>query len=243
MNQVAAYYRSKGNNTPFMSAKKTWLLSTSSGIGHMPWLLNSFNDSEINDDYQKVKVGVQLTTQAHYLINQSVGMGVRFSFFTSGINDNFITELNPTYPLYSYAYLRERHYTNYTGASLLFRQAIGSSQRLSLTETISGGMLFYRGESQSTQNIPYSSGYSYLAQNYLIEGNTVGAYFGLTAAYQILPDISIGGGVDFMYGMIKKVDIYYKNSTNSIQQADNYVLPTPLNISRLNYSLSLLISL
>jgi hypothetical protein len=243
LSNVAVYYRSHGKSKSFLPVKKPWLLSFNTGIGHMPWILESLNNTDINDDYNKIKVGVQLTTQAHYLINQSVGMGLRYSFFTSGINGDFLNEINPSIPTYTYFYQRERHYVNYAGVSVLFSQALGLSQRLYLTETISGGMLFYRGENQSKQNIPYSSGYSYVSENALIEGNTVGANLGLTAAYRILPDISLGAGVDLMYGLIKKVDLYYKNSIDYIQEADDYVLPNPINISRINYLISLQITL
>jgi len=240
LSSVAEYYRLPGkSNSTVAVVEKPWLLSFSIGGGYMPWLLESVSDAEISDENRKIQNGVEITANAHYLFNSLVGLGVQYSFFTSGINGNFLTEINPTYPVYVNSYQRERHYVNYAGPSVLFQQPLGASRKLFLTESISGGVLFYRGESQATQNLPYSTGYLTLRQNSLIEGTTMGAKLRISAGYHILPDMTLGADVDFMYGMLKRVDYNYKDSQQNADEARNYELESPLNISRINYSIVL----
>lgn len=239
LSNVAEYYRLPGKSNFKVAVEKPWLLSFSIGGGYMPWLLESVSDAVIIDQNRKIQNGIEITANAHYLFNSSVGLGAQYSFFTSGINGNILTEINPTYPVYVNSYLRERNYINYAGPSVLFQQPLGVSRKLFLTETISGGVLFYRGESQSTQNLPYSTGYSTLSQNSLIGGTTLGAKLGISVGYHILPDMTIGAGVDFLYGMLKKVDYDYKDSQQNADEGRNFELPNPLNISRINYSIVL----
>lgn len=243
LSNVAEYHRLPGKSTTRIAVEKPWQLSLSLGGGLMPWLLESYRAAGINNEYTKIEQGVQIGIQAHYFVNQSIALGVQYAGFTSGINGDVLSEINPEYPIYTYAYQRERHFVNYIGVSALFQQALGSNRKFYLTETITGGNLFYRGESQIEQELPYSSGYSSLHQNSLIEGVTLAAGVGISAGYKILPDLTIGTGVDFLYGKLKKVDFYYRNSQNSMQEGKNVELDRPLDFLRFNYSITLRYSL
>jgi len=125
------------------------------------------------------------------------------------------------------------------GPSVLFQQFLSKTKKIFLVETISGGLLFYRGESTSTINLPFTSGASSITQNSLIEGSTLGALLGLSANYSLRPNLTIGAGADFLYGKLKIVDIEYKNSQQDVQSDTDYELPKPLSVSRLNYSIVL----
>jgi len=239
LDKVAEYYRLPGKNSTSVAVEKPWQWAFSTGGGYMPWLLKSFNEAGIYNECRKVQSGVQFMAQAHYFVNQSIGLGMQYSFFTSGINGDLLTEINSIYPIYTYSYQRERHYLNYAGVSVLFQQTVGTSRKLFLTETISGGMLLYRGESQSSQFLPNSSGYFTMRQNSLIEGATVGAGVGISAGYRILPDLTIGTGLDLLYGRLRKVDFSYRDSRQNQQEGDGFELDSPLNFSRINYSIVL----
>ena len=241
LSNVAEYHRLPAKNITSIAVKKKmpWQLSQSVGGGLMPWLQESYRAAGINNEYTKIEHGVQIGIQAHYFVNQSMALGVQYAGFTSGINGDVLSEINPEYPIYTYAYQRERHFVNYIGVSALFQQPLSSNRKFYLTETISGGAFFYRGESQSLQNMPSSSSYSSLQQNSLIEGITVGAGVGISAGYLIRPDLSIGTGVDFLHARLKKVDFEYKDSQYGRQEGRGVELNSPLDFSRFNYSIVL----
>ena len=224
-----------------------WLLSLSVGGAHLPWLLeNVVDESAENGDYKKLDKGFALTANVHYLITDYAGFGVQYSFFTSGHKSNYPTMIESYYPVYSNLDICEHQYINYAGLSVILRQFLDKNRKLSLSETLSGGLLFYRAENQYKIFFPYYTyGYQdyygqfrYISANTLITGNTFGATFGISAEYKILPFLSVGVGGNFMYGNLSKVSGTNKTSYSSTtEKFTDEKLENPVNLSRIDYSL------
>ena len=232
-----------------VSASRTpehpWLLSLSVGGGHMPWLLENVAE-ESADNYKNFNNGFALNATAHYLITNNIGFGVQYSFFTSGIKNSNPTMIN-SFPLYTSSDVLERQYINYAGLSVVFRQFLDNDRKFSLSQTVGGGLLLYRAESQSkifTYNYSgiyqqYYAQFQYINQNELVTGNTFGATIGISAEYKILPYLSVGIGGSFLYGSLSKINGEYKNSDSGSGKFAGEKLDNPLNLSRIDYSLVL----
>ena len=255
LSNVAEYFRTPAApsiNEIYNSwmPEQPWLLSFSAGGAYLPWLLESVvAESAENDDYKKLNKGVVLNASMHYLLTNHVGFGIQYAFFTSGRKSNYPTMINPYYPLYSNLDIRDRLYMNYAGLSVIFRQFLDRNRKLSLNETLSGGLLLYRGESQGKIFLPFfyispSSGYGdynnqfqYLCQNSLKTGNTFGATIGISAEYKILPYLSVGFGGNFLYGNLSKFSGEYKDSTGNTGKFTDEKLENPAKLSRIDYVL------
>lgn len=237
MNQVAVYYRDSKPGKQRLKIENPWVLSIGVGVGHLPFLLESVN-MNTSDTYKRIETGVQTGISSHYLLNQSMGIGMQYSFLLSNLNGNFITEIDPQLPVFAYADLRETHYIHFAGPSLMFQQLVGAEKKFFLSETLSVGLLAYRGESQSAIELPSGSQNSMVIQNGLLEGVNVAANAGLTAGYYIQPNRMIGAGLEFMYGRISNANVHYYNSNfNELQEMDNVPLDNPLQLSRFNFSI------
>jgi len=231
--------------------EQPWLLSLHVGGAHLPWLLESMGGEYAeNDDYKKYAKGFALNANAYYLVTQHVGFGIQYSFFTSGHKGIYPTRMGQSY-VYSNSDIRERQYINYAGISAIFRQFLDKGKKFSLSETLGGGLLLYRSESQSKIFIPndhyffVNSQYynynlfTYISQNALTTGDTFGATFGISAEYKILPCLSAGIGGSFMYGSLSKISGKYENSMGSQNRTTGHKLKTPFKLSRIDYSLVL----
>ena len=248
LSDVAEYFRETdtqllSENRSSRTPQKPWLLGLSIGGGHLPWLLeNASMESAGNDDYKKLDDGFALNANAHYLITQNIGLGVQYSFFTSGIKNDDFTMIDQTYPIYLNSTNRERQYINYAGISIIFRQFLDRNHKFSLNETLGGGILFYRNESQNSIFLPNSSGYggyggySDFSQNILMTGNTFGFSGGISADYKVLPFVSVGIGGNFMYGKLTNASGEFKNSYGNSSNFTNEKLNNPLKLSRIDYS-------
>ena len=255
LSDVAEYFRTPA--TPSMNEvyilrtpEQPWLLSFSAGGAYLPWLLESVvEESAENDDYKKLNKGIAFNANVHYLLTNHAGLGIQYSFFTSGRKSNYPTMINSYYPMYSNLDIRERQYINYAGLSVVFRQFLDINCKLSLNETLSGGLLLYRAESRSKIFLPPyyispSSGYGgyynqfqYISQNNLITGNTFGATIGISAEYKILPCLSVGFGGNFLYGNLSKISSEYKDSYGNSGKSTDEKLENPAKLSRIDYSL------
>lgn len=216
-----------------------WLLSLSVGGAHL--LENVANEAAENDDYKKLDDGFVLNASVHYLIMQYIGFGIQYSFFTSGIKSNRWTKIND-FPIYGNDDFRERQYINYIGSSVFFRQFLDNNRKFSLSETLGGGLLFYRDERQSKIFLPdyyYSDIYGqfrHLSQNGLLTYNGFGATFCISAEYKILPYLSVGIGGNFLYGSLIKAGREYKNSYGNTVKITDVKLEKLVNLSRIDYS-------
>lgn len=239
LTEVAEYYRKPVTTITRTKVENPWVLGISTGGSYMPWVMETIEESVDSENASKIKNGYQFNANVHYMLNQSIGAGLQYSFFTSGYKGDVLTEINPNYPTYASAYQRDRQYINYGGLSVLFQQSIGADKKIVLSETLSPGMLFYRYEYQYYMALPYSSGYSIDMLNGLVEAVTPGVGLGFTAGYRLTPKLMIGAGADFLFGMTKKIHVQSKGLQGEYESEADYTLDEPLNISRINYSLSL----
>jgi len=253
LNEVAEYFRapatqSSGEIYISQTPERPWLLSLSIGGGHMPWLLENVAEEEA-DSYKNFNNGFALNATAHYLITNNIGFGVQYSFFTSSVKNNSpIPMMTNPFPLYTSSDIHKRQYINYAGLSIVFRQFLDNNRKFSLSETLGGGLLLYRGESQnktfmlnfySYMNQQFYAQFQYISQNSLVTGNTLGATIGISAEYKILPYLSIGIGGNFLHGSLSKVSERYKDSNGGTGNFAGEKLDNPLDLSRIDYLLVL----
>ena len=236
---VAEYFSKPVLNETRIKVDDPWVLGFSTGGGHLPWIMETIDNSGENENASKIENGYQLNANIHYLFNPYMGAGLQYSFFTSGYKGDVLREIDPIYPTYAYLYERYRRYINYGGLSVLFQQSIGAKKKIKLSETLSTGVLFYRYEYQHHIWLPSISGYSDYMYYGLVEGVTLGASLGLSAGYYVLPKLLVGVGADFLFGMTKKVYAQSKGFQGEYEREGNYILDAPLNLSRFNYSLVL----
>jgi hypothetical protein len=248
IDQVATYFRLPRSSSNISSRRpeRPWLFGISPGGSWMPWL---FEDVEDVPDYaKKIATGFHLNVSGHYLITNFFGAGIQYSFFHSSTDGEYPIVINPYYPTYTMSSEKEKQYINYIGASIIFQQFLDKKKKFQLSETLSGGMLFYRGESQTSTTYLNTSYYgsSYYApiyftysRNTLITGRTFGATAGLSAEYYVIPSLSIGIGGDFLFGSLKKVNGEVKDSEGGKNKIKDQELDEPIKLSRIDYSLSL----
>ena len=252
LDDVAGYYRDAKStvnisNTVYVKKQKKqriapehrWVLGVSVGGSYLPWLLETLPDNDKAGDYQFLKNGFQLSTSFHYLTSNSMGIGLQYSILGSMYNGDRIQVLNQAYPIYITGNSKESQYINYVGPSLLFQQFIGSKHKFQLSETLSGGLLSYRNEEQFSVDMFTGSNYATNSYNILGNGICIGGNFGISAEYYVLPFMSVGLGGSFLYSKLKKISIDYKDSEGKTQKISNQELPQHLNLSRIDYSLSL----
>jgi hypothetical protein len=242
--EVSEYARTS-DNPPSITAKKAilperpWLFSLSGGGSWMPWLLKNAEEDVPEDS--NFNQGFSLSASAHYLLRDYIGFGVQYSFFTSGYESDAPMMIESYLPTYTNSYIKERQYVNYVGASVIFRQFLDRNHKLTLNETLGGGLLMYRAESQSTVFIPMDY-YGYggnMSQNALITRNSFGATAGISVEYKVLPFLAVGVGGNFMYGRLSKINGKAKDSTGYAEELSDFELENPINLSRIDYSLML----
>lgn len=132
---------------------------------------------------------------------------------------------------------KNRHYINYLGPSVNFRQLLGAKQKFLLSETFSTGVLFYRLESQTTYPEVTNSGYTEINSNLLLHGTPLALKLGITAEYALRKNLSIGLGGDFFGSLLERASFESKSSNNNSILAQNQQLSNSFNLSRIDYSL------
>lgn len=236
--QVLSYsYLPKSNSNSFSRRpERPWLFRFNPGGSWMPWLLEDVEDTP--NYRKKLSKGFHLNASGHYLFASFWGVGIQYSFFHSKTDGEFPLGYNNIYIIASE---KEKQYMNYIGPSMIFRHFLDKNKKFQLSGTLSGGMIFYRIEEQLSFMFPdsYSSTYSKSTINTLNTGSTFGATFGFSAEYYISPSISIGVGGDFLFGLLKEVDVKQKDSNKNSNTFKDAKLDNALKISRVDYSLGL----
>lgn len=242
--RVETYFRlpQSPSNTFFRTPERPWLFRVTSGVSWMPWFFDDMEDEPGDgEDMEKLERGFHVNFSGHYLVSPNIGVGLQYSFFRSSADsEHQLMDYYSYLPYSPYSTFTEedRHYVNYIGPSLIFRQFLGKSKKFQLSETLSGGILFYRAESQVSALCLGSSGYKMYADNVLLTGHTFGATVGLSAEYYLLPSLSAGLGANFIFGRLKEVDGKQKASNGGRYDVEGIELEKSLKISRLDYYLS-----
>ena len=245
--QVAEYIRTP---QPTMSStgisqvrtstpKHSWLIGISSGISHLPWMLDNIESYEIPEYYKDAKTGFHINVGTHYMISSFFGAGVEYSFFKSSYDEISQTVIDPHYPTYTNYSEKFRQYMNYVGVSGIFQQHLGKGRKIRISETLSGGGIFYRAEEQAATLVPLYSEYSTITANQLTTGFTWAGKLGLSVEYNILPYLSVGLGGDLFLTWLNEIDVKAKMSNGEIGSMKGVKLEKSMNLSRIDGSLSL----
>ena len=230
--EVAIYFRlgQKSSKRP----ERPWVLSVNPGGSWMPWLLEDLEN--VSDVAKKSATGFHVNASGHYLIRKSWGVGLQYSFFYSSVEDTYPIDMYPHYsyyyPIYTITSGKEKQYINYIGASVIFQQFLDKDKKFQLSETISGGMLFYRNENQTSISFPAYSA------NALVTGKAFGATAGISAEYYVSPSLSVGLEGSFLCGSLKKVDAEMRDIYGN-DKIEDEKLGKAIKISRIDYSLAL----
>jgi len=217
------------------SPENRFCLGLDAGYSTMPWYLDNFLlSSAMPDYYNRLKTGFHINARAHYMIRSFLGLGVEYSFFKTDVSGTMPIE----YPSSVFIMQSEkcRQYINYLGASVLFQQHLDAQHKFMLGESVSAGILFLRLEDQSTYPDVSLSGYSDIANNLLLTGNSFSAKFGLTAVYRLSESASVGLGGDFIWCSLKKASYESKGSDEYSNSSGEEELSDPLKLSRIDYS-------
>lgn len=240
ISKVAEYSRSQREKTNISkpskpNPEKQLCFGLNAGGSTMPWILDNFSSSQtLPDYYDKLKTGYHINANAYYMIRSSWGLGAEYSFFKTSLSGSAQSEYLPS------VYLKEsekyRLYINYLGASLLFQQHLDNKEKITLSESISAGVLFIHMENQT--NYPNVTQYTYndSYNNSLLTGKTLSGKFGLAAEYKLFKAISIGIGCDFLLCSLKKASFDSKGPNNYSVSTGNKKLSSAMRLSRIDYS-------
>ena len=227
-----------------------WLFSLQGGLAHSltdysdfkSYMLNAGNSASVTDDYiRKLENGTHINTSLHYLVTTFFGLGVDYNLFHSASKGEFLSqrygEMN--LPVYSNLRLDERLYSHFAGASVLFQQFPDKKRRIKISQTISPGIVLFRGESRNNQFQPYwgdNGTYSgqppqyYDQANRVTKSTTFGAKGSLSIEYGITPQLSAGLAGNFMWAKLHKI-----STKNSVSDTKDQKLGKPTNISHIDY--------
>jgi len=249
LTQVAEYTRSaqpENNRKPLKQKTpkpvnilgKEWCMGLNIGGSTMPWYFDNVQSSvAVPDYYNKLTTGFHINTNAHYMITGSLGLGAEHSFFVTSSSGSMLTQYNQsTFLMVAEKY---RQYINYLGPSVLLVQQIDTRRKFTLSESLSGGLLFIRMEDQGTYPTVDNSGYTDVTNNSLMTGNALSAKFGLTAEYRVNHDVSVGVGGNYIWCLLKKASFESRGPNNTSSTTKNQELPDAMNLSRIDYSLVL----
>ncbi|MCE4565447.1 hypothetical protein INQ51_14105 [Maribellus sp. CM-23] len=243
---LAAYKLRRPNQIP----EHRFLFSVQSGLSHSftdygnfkTFLTSQGNSASAADDYiKKLKNGYFFNTSIHYLLNSYMGVGIDYSFMYSSSEDDF---MNMGYsPMNVPAYVRynqgDKTFSNFIGASLLFKQSIGNKGVLRISESIAPGLLLFRNESRSnTYQIYWGNNTSYEGEppyyldyyNTLNHSKTFAVKGGLSAEYCFTPQISAGVTCNYTWAKLRKISI--KSSDNEINDQE---LENDIDVSHIDY--------
>lgn len=260
ISEVLQYFRT-GNSDNFSSfnypqkAKRErpehrWLFSQQGGLAHSmtdysdfkKYLLSVGNSASEADDYlKKLENGYHINTSVHYLVTTFLGIGADYNLFYAASKGELVArgygDMN--LPLYTKLGLDDRLYSHFAGASVLFQQFPDKKRRIKISETLSPGIIMFRGESRGSQFQVYwgdHDSYSGQPPQYYDQDNNVtkstnfGAKGSLSVEYGITPQLSAGLAGDFMWAKLHKISV-----KSSASETDDQKLEDPINISHIDY--------
>ncbi len=221
---------------------KRWCFVLSTGLSTMPWMLeNELFGSDYPYVYKNLDKGLHINVNAYYMISNVLGVGAEYSFLLTNITNQSYKK--NSYSNYGRAYInveeKYNQYVNYVGPSFLFQQYLGKQKKISIRESFSAGVIYYRLENQS--NYPKYYDYTYLdiTYNSLMTGKTSGAKIGIAGEYKFSQHISIGLSSDFIWCELETAN-FEANGYETYNYSDkNMDLNETLNLSRLDYSIVL----
>ncbi len=243
LKEVSEYYRSKRPENAII-LKFNWLhkytpqtrlyIGIDAGKSNFPWFYNNY-EAPIPQYYNKLKTGFHINANVNYMFRTYFGIGIKYSFLNTKTNGQSPVEYMSQYFMITSNKIYE--YYNYLGLSIIFQQQFKSIKKLKFSQSISGGINIIRRDFQSNYYNTTIQYYITKAQNVFFIGNSFSGQFALTAEYQVLKNISLGIGSNFLLSTIKKGTIELKNSDGYNVENKNHELPNPMKLSRFDYSI------
>jgi len=200
--------------------------------------LGVYPTNQADDYYKKLRYGLSAGADVYYLISQFLGVGVKYSGFTSSVQMNYtVNQNNAAIPTYYSVSEKERIYLNYVGPALLLQQWLGSSHRFRLNEEISAGYIFLRDQMQFD---PYQYVFvnpitNQKQYNVLKEKTFYSGVVQLSFEYYPVSSLSLGlsaAGVPAIFRSIKVSDNSMTNVEETLGKSHS------LDLSRIDCSLS-----
>lgn len=128
-----------GNSIMTASTDDSWRSLILNDMG-----MNTLQSKDIN---QQLNRGWHLNGDIYYTDSDNFGLGVKYSFFTSSAQKDFITKAHrEVLPTFVCVGLKENLYIHYIGPSMIIRQWLDRNQKFQLTEMFSAGYVWYRDE-------------------------------------------------------------------------------------------------
>ncbi|MEL7588171.1 MAG: hypothetical protein AAGU19_15795 [Prolixibacteraceae bacterium] len=196
--------------------------------------------SQAEDYVGKLKNGYHLNAGFHYLLTTFMGIGADYTFFRATSDGKFlINGGSGSVPVYVTASIREKLYTHFAGPSVLFQQFPGRKGKIKITETLSPGIVLFRGETRGNEyQIYWGDNDSYDGQppQYYDQSNSVttskafGAKGGMSLEYCFTPQLSAGLAANFIWAKLHKASVKSLNYHEEDQELDK-----ALNVSHLDY--------
>lgn len=194
-------------------------------------------ESQADDFYKQLRQGLSAGADAHYLINQYMGIGAKYSFFTSSHQADYTAKDNTAaIPTYLSVNEKENFYLQYMGLSFLVQQWLDENHKFRLNEELSVGYFMFRDELifDSYQYVFVNPDTKAKQNGILREGNTYGGTFQISLEYYPVSEFSVAlsAGVALMlpYSSLKVSD-----SQSSVNQD----FSIDLDLSRIDYSLGI----
>jgi hypothetical protein len=153
-----------------------------------------FRHSDVTDYYNQLKQSFPADASIHYLLNQSLGVGFHYNFFSTGAGLKDVVDIGDGIHS-AYLKMEEQIYLNFAGASLLFMERYGSKRNTIISVAYALGYVSYRNEAY-VLNFPA-----------LLTGNTIGMSGDIGIEFLILPKMALGADLSFLTGAIRKFRI------------------------------------
>jgi hypothetical protein len=219
------------------SAVSRWKVAAHAGMGR---LLASTERAEkimtdelfvpsrqVEDYYGKLRTGLVLSGDIHYIIKNIWGVGVKYLNSRNSTSGDLTVDMHDRVNFFT---LRpdEKIYLNYIGPSLLVQRRIGKGNKWMCSVQASAGYAMFRDEVRFAPNI---EGFN----NYLVKGGALGENVELSVEYFLLRHLSVAAGASLfrsVFGKVKYVDAQ-RTQTISLEK-ENYE-----NLSHISISIGL----
>ena len=231
---ISCFCNSYAQTNEFIPPK--WRLNLSGGLGYLiagttadeNAMINlGFDEQKVKKLYNDFKNGIQGSADLHYFLNENIGLGMKYAFFTTnGSMKQTVGNSNLTLGI------KETDNIHFVGPSLQFWSFIGDSW-WAYSLTVSGGYAYLKGNSELSayNNVNFD-----LLQAQA-EGDTFGIFGGIGLEYWLNDRIALGLDMGCFLLIFNKLKV--KTDLKNNQALEDSVNNESNNYSRLDFSLSL----
>jgi opacity protein-like surface antigen len=156
-------------------------------------LISSGNSqTEVDNFYSDLKVGVQAGASFHYLFNDNLGLGLDYRIFanSSNMTGYFYAPDNTVF----YGPISEKVYINFVGPSFFYQDKM-RAKKWTFLSSVAVGLAFYRDE------------INLVVAPALITSTSPAVYYGLGVEYSLSKKISAGISISGFYAELKNIKV------------------------------------